>query len=91
MNAIERCWCHAKKHSRQYVNGSIIRLQKVVPEALATDLISKFFEGVRFYLAAYENGCDCSNVDSEVKVYKSHRRVSSVLPVSPDKLIVVSS
>ena len=87
LNAIERCWCHAKKYSRQYVNGSIVRLRKVIPEALATckpDLISKFFEGVKFYLAAYENGCNCLNVDSQVKVYKSHRRVSSILPTSPD-------
>ena len=36
LNAIEQCWCHAKKYSRQYVNGSIIRPRKVVPQLLAT-------------------------------------------------------
>ena len=27
LNPIERNWCHAKKVSRQYVNGSIVRLR----------------------------------------------------------------
>ena len=36
LNPIERCWCHAKKHTRAYVNGSIIRLRKVIPEGLET-------------------------------------------------------
>lgn len=46
LNPIERCWCHAKKHTRANCNGSIIRLRKIVPEALATvteDMIQKFF------------------------------------------------
>ncbi len=79
LNAIEQCWCHAKKYSRQYVNGSIIRLRKVVPQSLATcqkELIRKFFDKCRSYLRGYNSGCDCSNVDSFVKLYKSHRRVS---------------
>ena len=72
-------WCHAKKYSRQYVNGSVVSLRKVVPEASATCK-----PGFKFYLAAYKNGCKCLNVDCQVKVYKSHRRVSSILPTSPD-------
>ena len=39
LNAIEQCWCHAKKYSRQYVNESIIRLRKV-----AKEIIRKFFD-----------------------------------------------
>lgn len=45
LNAIERCWCHAKKYSRAYANGST-RLRTIVPKALdicTPDLISKFF------------------------------------------------
>ena len=26
LNAIEQCWCHAKKFSRAYANGTITRL-----------------------------------------------------------------
>lgn len=81
LNAIERCWCHGKKYSRKWVNGSIVRLRKVVPESLETcnpELISKFFKTCRGYLRAYRGGYDCSNVDKAVKVYKSLRRVSTV-------------
>lgn len=35
LNPIERVWCHAKKHTRAYCNGSIVRLRKIVPESLA--------------------------------------------------------
>ena len=78
LNAIERCWCHAKKYTRQYANGSIIRLRKIVPKSLETctpDLISKYFKTCRDYMKAYRGGYDCTNVDAAVKVYKSHRRV----------------
>ena len=34
LNAIERCWCHAKKYTRAYAKGSITRLRKLVPEGL---------------------------------------------------------
>ncbi len=53
LNAIEQCWCHAKKYSRQYVNESIIRLRKVVPQSLATcpkEIIRKFFDKCRSYV-----------------------------------------
>ena len=49
LNASERNWCHAKKHSRKYSNGSITRLPKIVPEALDTctpELNRKFLEKV---------------------------------------------
>ena len=36
LNASERNWCHAKKYSRKYSNGSITTLRKIVPEALET-------------------------------------------------------
>ena len=45
LSAIERVWCHSKKHTRAYANGSIVRLRRLVPEGLdsvTTDLIKKF-------------------------------------------------
>ena len=79
LNAIERCLCHDKKYCRQYANGSIVRLRKIIPESVETctpDLIGKFFKTCRDYMRAYRGGYDCTNVDAAVKVYKSHRRVS---------------
>ena len=81
LNAIERCWCHAKKFSRAYANGTITRLRTIVPQALDTckpDLICKFFLTCRDYLNAYAEGHTCKNVDEAVKIYKSHRRVFSI-------------
>ena len=81
LNAIERVWCHAKKYSRAYTNGTITKLRKIVPESLDTchtDLISKFVVTCRDYMKAYRDGCTCRDVDSRVKQYKSHRRVSTV-------------
>ena len=80
LNASERNWCHAKKHSRKYSNGSITRLPKIVPEALDTctpELNRKFFRKSRDYLRAYHEGHTYWNVDKAVKRYKSHRKVFS--------------
>ena len=52
LNPIERNWCHAKKVSRQYVNGSIVRLREVVPaslDAVSVDMMNKFFRTCRDY------------------------------------------
>ena len=81
LNAIERVWCHAKKYSHAHANGTITKLRKIVPESLDTchtDLISKFFVTCRDYMKAYRDGCTCRDVDSRVKLYKSHRRVSII-------------
>ena len=46
LNPIERNWCHAKKISRQYVDGTIVKLRKVVPTSLETatvEMLNKFF------------------------------------------------
>ena len=79
LNAIERCWCHAKKFYRAYANGTITRLRTIVPQVLHTckpDLICEFCVGI--YLKAYAEGHTCKNVDKAVKIYKSHRRVFSI-------------
>ena len=54
LNAIERCWCHAKKYSRAHANGTITRLRTIVPKALDTcTIISKFFCTCRDYMKAW--------------------------------------
>lgn len=81
LNAIERVWCHAKNYARKHVNGSITRLRTVVPSSLSTcdkNLISKFFHTCRDYMKAYHEGRSCMNVDQHVKLYKSHRKVTSI-------------
>ncbi len=52
LNAIERNWCHAKQYSRANCNGSIVRLRRIVPEALetvTTELMDNFFKTCRMY------------------------------------------
>ncbi len=80
LNPIERCWCQAKKYTRAYSNGSIVRLRKIVPEGMETatkDMIKKFFQKSKDYKTAYREGYTTENVDSIVKLYKSHRRVGN--------------
>ncbi len=50
LNPIERVWCHSKKHTRAYANGSIVRLRKLVPEGLdscTTDMIKKILSDMQ--------------------------------------------
>ena len=78
LNPIERNWCHAKKISRQYVNGTIVKLRSVIPTSLeaVTVEMNKFFQTCRDYEMAYRSGCK-GKVEAQVKLYKSHRRVFS--------------
>ena len=67
LNPIERNWCHAKKVYRQYVNGSIVRLQERVPtslEAVSVDMMNKFFKPCRDYEMAYRSGCSGNNCET---------------------------
>ena len=85
LNPIERCWCHAKKHTRAHCNESIVRIRKIVPESLdpiSIDLIGRFFQKTNDYETAYREGHSCNTVDKAVKQYKSHRRVSSAAEVT---------
>ena len=78
LNPIERCWCHAKRFTRAYSNGSIVRLRTIVPKGLATvssALMSSFFLTCKDFERAYREGHTCNSVDKVVKQYKSHRRV----------------
>ena len=81
LNSIEHCWCYAKKHTRAYCNGSIVRLRKIVPEALDNipmDVISIFFANCNDYETVYREGHSCEMVDKIVKTYKSHRKITTV-------------
>ena len=78
LNPIERVWCHSKKHTRANVNGSITRLRDILPHAFdscSPELIKKFFRTCREYEKAYREGCTGKDVDTIIKVYKSHRSV----------------
>ena len=81
LSPIELVWCYAKKHTRAYANGSIVRLRKLVPEGLdsaSTEMIKKFFRLCRDYENAYREGLTGKAVETRIKVYKSHRRVQCV-------------
>lgn len=81
LSPIELVWCQAKKYTRAYANGSIVRLRTLVPEGLdsvQTELIKKFFRKCRDYEKAYREGHTGKAIEQRVKVYKSHRRVQGI-------------
>ena len=80
MSPIELVWCHAKKYTRAYANGSIVRLRNLVPDGLnsvTTEQIKNFFRLCRDYERAYREGHTGKDVEETIKVYKSHRRVNA--------------
>ena len=71
LSPIELVWCHSKKHTRAYADGTITRLRKIVPEGLdsvSTDLIKKFFRLCRVYEKAYREGGTGREVEKMVKI-----------------------
>ena len=69
-----------KKNTHAYAGGRITKLRKIeiVPEGLSmcsTVTIQKYFATCRDYEQAYRNESTGKDVDKQVKVYKSHRRV----------------
>ena len=79
LNPIERVWGQAKCYSRQYTNYTLVQLRNIINPALnsvSADLIRKYFRKVGDYERAYIEGKKAGKeVESAVKVYKSHRRV----------------
>ena len=74
LSEIERVWCHSKKHTRAYPNGSTVRLREIVPKGLdsvSTEMIQKFFRTCKDYEHAYREGLIGKAVEDRVKVYKS--------------------
>ena len=80
LSPIERVWCQPKKYTRAYIDGTITRLRKVVPEGLDSvtlELMKKFFRTCRDYERTYRGGGSGREVEERVKIYKSHRRIFS--------------
>ena len=79
LNPIERVWGQAKRFTRGNCDYTYPGLEKtIVPalESVSTALIRKYFRRVREYHRAYREGkSGGSEVESAVKLYKSHRRV----------------
>ena len=83
LNPIERNWCYMKKISRQYINGPWHCLAKrssshVIGSSNFRGDEQVFFRTCHGYEMAYQSGCKEKEVEAQVKLYKSHRRVFSM-------------
>lgn len=75
VDIFETKYLHAHGH---FVFDNITRLRKIVPEGLKScppDMIWKYFRTCRDYESVSIEGCSGKDVEIEVKVYKSHRKV----------------
>ena len=80
LSPIERVWCQSKQYTRAHVDGTITRLRAIVPEGLdsvTVDQIKKYFRTCRDYERAYREGVTGREVEERVKVFKSHRRITT--------------
>ena len=71
LSPIERVWCQSKKHTRAYADGTITRLQKIVPEGLDSvtlEQIKKYFRTCRDYEKAYQEGASGREVEECVRL-----------------------
>lgn len=79
INPIERVWGQAKRFTRANCDYSFSGLEKTINLALdsvSVSLIRKYYRKVREYHRAYREGKRSGkDVESAVKLYKSHRRV----------------
>jgi transposase len=79
LNPIERVWGQAKRFTRANCNYTYPGLEKtIIPalESVSVALIRKYFRRVREYHRAYREGKNGGEeVESAIKLYKSHRRV----------------
>ena len=79
LNPIERVWGQAKRFTRANCDYTYGGLEKTITpafESVSIELIRKYFRRVREYHRAYREGnCGGVEVESAVKLYKSHRRV----------------
>ena len=69
LNPIERNWCHAKRVARQYVNGSIVKLRRVIPSSLdsvTNEMMNNFLLSCRDYVIAYRSVCSGREVEETV-------------------------
>ena len=79
LNPIERVWGQAKRYSKSHCNYSLPSLRKVIDPALDSvtlENIIKFNRKARDYMFAYFEGIQAGpNLDKQIKLYRSHRRV----------------
>ena len=72
-------WGQAKVYARKYTNFTIARLHEIINPALDSvdiDLIRKYFRKSMEYEKAYKEGKKAgSEVETAIKLYKSHRRI----------------
>ena len=80
LSPIERVWCQSKQYTRAHADGTITCLRDIVPEGLdsvTVDQIKKYFRTCRDYERAYREGVTGREVEERVKVFKSHRRITT--------------
>lgn len=81
LNPIERCWGAAKHYTRQHCDYTFPGLEKTIIPALdsiSVDLIRKYFRKTREIMRAYREGHTPGHeLETALKEYKSHRRVST--------------
>lgn len=90
LQPIELYWAQAKRKARESCNYSIVSLRKCIEPALdsvSLSTIRKCYRKMRDYMRAYSEGKTAGvEVESAVKLYRSHRR-----PVQSDSLEPVPS
>ena len=81
LNPIERVWGQSKKYSRAYTNFTLQKLRLVIEPALesvSVEIIRKYFRKIRDYERAYIEGHKAGKcIETAVKDYKSHRKVTT--------------
>ena len=81
LNPIERVWGQSLRYCRTHMNFTLVKLRELLNPALdfvTVELMRKFFRKAREYERAYLEGKKAGKeVESAVKLYKSHRRVLS--------------
>ena len=88
LNLTERCWGRMKWHGRQYTDGKLSTLRRLLEEGLnppnlSLALIRKFCRLQEAYLLAYKNGDDIVKAEKWIKTRRCHR---SHLPMMDDAL-----
>ena len=80
LNPIERVWGQVKRYTCANCDYTFAGLEKTIPSALdsiSVELMRKYFRRVCEYHRAYREGKGGgTEVETAVKLYKSHRRVS---------------
>ena len=72
-------WCQSKKYTREHANGSIVRLRQIVPEGLDSVTLEQIKNTSELVVITRERiGVTGREVEERIKVYKSHRRVTTV-------------